>query len=148
MSKEGNHPISDEVDLRVDLNSEDDTGLPWAFFVMPVTQPSCATGHGSSSAPARPALSPRSRRSTAIWFGSDPYRGRCTSTDTSSLTTALPDDDRRRYLARDPSPAAGRLAIGTPVGDTQCSLVHPPSPTRLDRNGAAWIGEQQRRRGT
>lgn len=24
--------MSDEIDLRVDLNTEDDTGLPWAFL--------------------------------------------------------------------------------------------------------------------
>ncbi len=24
--------VSDELDLRVDLNTEDDTGLPWAFL--------------------------------------------------------------------------------------------------------------------
>jgi hypothetical protein len=57
------------VDLRVDLNTEDDTGLPWAFCVTLVIRVSCAREHGSLSAPETLAPLRRWLRLKAIWCG-------------------------------------------------------------------------------
>ena len=85
-------PVPDDVDLRVDLNTEDDTALPWAFQ-RDARDPALLregawllVGSGKTRAVAQVAQI----EGDLVWVR--PLPGRSASTGTCSPTAGPPDD--------------------------------------------------------
>jgi hypothetical protein len=63
-----------KIDLFVDLNTEDETGLPWMYVDQASDPPLSYLAGLSSSALAPPSLLPKSSMSpTTAWYTFDPY---------------------------------------------------------------------------
>lgn len=83
-----------DIDLRVDLNCEDDTGLPWAFLRDAKDPRSSVRVRGWWSGRAKLRAVAQSLRSMENWCGCGLYPGRSINTVIFSLNAVQPDDRR------------------------------------------------------
>ena len=119
----------DELDLRVDLNTEDDTGLPWAFLrdasdpAIVVEGAWLVVGSGKVRAVAQVAQIEEG----LVWVR--PCPARSASTATSSVTAAPPDTKKPQpgcYRRREGRQRhrAGRGVVGALGDNAVCLLRH------------------------